>query len=115
MSAQILAFCGLVCSECPAYIATQANDIPKLTSLAQEWFDGSTDHTIILCDGCKPRDHDSHTMQWCSECPTRLCAMGRGLENCAHCEAYGCQKLNMVFDQSQEAKVNLDRIRATLQ
>lgn len=114
MSTQLLAYCGLDCSQCPAYIATQANDLARLTSLAAEWFDGSTDYTMILCDGCKPNGRDARIMKWCSECPTRSCAMERELENCAYCQDYGCQKLLMVFEQSQQAKENLDRIRAML-
>ena len=114
MSNPTHAFCGLDCSQCPAYIATQSNDIPKLTSLAAEWFDGSTDYTIILCDGCRSNLDDSHIMKWCSECPTRNCAMNRGLENCAYCDDYGCEKLLMVFEQSPDAKTTLDRIRSLL-
>jgi len=67
MSDQMLSYCGIDCSVCPAYIATQANDIEKLTSLAGEWFEGSTDYSIVVCDGCK----GDRLMQWCSECPTR--------------------------------------------
>lgn len=114
MSTRLLAYCGLDCDQCPAYIATQANNIAKLTSLAAEWFDGATDHTIILCDGCKSNSQDSRIMKWCAECPTRACAVERQLDNCAHCQDYGCQKLLMVFEQSQQAKENLDRIREML-
>ena len=114
MSSQMLAYCGLDCSKCPAYIATQANDIAKLTSLAGEWFDGSSDHTIILCDGCKLNGSDARIMKWCAECPTRACAIDHGLENCAHCNDYGCEKLLMVFNQSPEAKSNLDQIRSSI-
>jgi len=111
MTTQLIAYCGLDCSQCPAYIATQAGDIPKLTSLAKEWFDGATDHTMIFCDGCNT---DGRTMQWCAECPTRACTMAHGLENCAPCSDYGCEKLLKVFEQSVEAKSNLDRIRTLL-
>jgi hypothetical protein len=114
MSTQLLAYCGLDCSQCPAYIATQAEDISKLTALAGEWFDGATDHTIILCDGCKPNGRDARIMKWCSDCPTRDCAMEREVENCAFCSDYGCPKLLKVFEHSVEAKINLDRIRALL-
>ena len=114
MSSQLLAYCGLDCGQCQAYIATQANDIAKLTTLAGEWFDGSSDHTIILCDGCQPIHSESRIMKWCSECPTRACAISRDLENCAYCDDYGCEKLLMVFSQSQEAKSNLDHIRSGL-
>ena len=111
MSDQILSYCGIDCSACPAHIATQAEDIEKLTSLAQEWFEGSTDYTIIVCDGCNT---GNRIMKWCGECPTRACVIERALENCAHCDDYGCEKLQNVFTMSADAKINLDKIRATL-
>jgi hypothetical protein len=108
---QLIAYCGIDCATCPAYIATQANDVKKLTSLAQEWFEGATDHTIVICDGCKS---DERIMKWCSECPTRASAIERGVENCAYCDDYGCEKLLKVFEMSADAKANLERIRATM-
>jgi hypothetical protein len=36
------------------------------------------------------------------------------LENCAHCDDYGCKKLLKVFEMSDEPRKNLERIRATL-
>jgi hypothetical protein len=111
VSNQLMAYCGIDCSACPAYVATQANHVEKLTSLAEEWFEGSTDYTIILCDGCKSTDR---IMKWCVECPTRACAIDHGHENCAHCDDYGCEKLLKVFEMSADAKANLDRIRAIL-
>jgi hypothetical protein len=111
MTTQLMAFCGIDCSICPAYIATQANDIAKLTSLAQEWFEGSTDYSIIVCDGCNT---NGRIMKWCGECPTRACAIEREHENCAYCEDFGCEKLLKVFEMSVDARTNLERIRATL-
>lgn len=111
MSEQLLSYCGIDCHSCPAYIATQANDIEKLTALAGEWFDGATDHTIILCDGCKS---DGRIMKWCAECPTRACAIERELKNCAYCADFGCKKLLKVFEMSADAKANLEKIRAVL-
>ncbi|MCJ7701103.1 MAG: DUF3795 domain-containing protein [Anaerolineales bacterium] len=111
MTTQLLAYCGLECSTCPAYVATQDNDIAKLTDLAQEWFGGEIEPSQILCDGCNA---GGRLMHWCSECSIRACASERGEENCAHCDDYGCEKLQKVFEQSVEAKANLDRIRALL-
>ena len=111
MSEQLLSYCGIDCAACPAYVATQANDIEKLTTLAGVWFDGATDHTIVLCDGCKS---DGRIMQWCAACPTRACTIECELENCAYCDNFGCEKLLKVFEMSADAKTNLDRIRATL-
>ena len=111
MTEQMLAYCGIDCSQCPAYLATQADDVEKLTSLAQEWFEGSTDYSIIVCDGC---NSGGRIMQWCAQCPTRACVVEIGLENCAHCDQYGCEKLLKVFELSEDAKANLENIRAAL-
>ena len=111
MSEQMLSYCGIDCSVCPAYIATQAMDIEKLTTLAGQWFDGAVDYAIVLCDGCKGQNR---IMKWCSECPTRACAVEHHVENCAYCGDYGCQKLLKVFEMSDEPRKNLERIRASL-
>lgn len=110
MSEQMLSYCGIDCAVCPAYLATQANDIEKLTTLAGQWFEGATDYTIVLCNGCKS---DGHIMKWCAECPTRACAIERELENCAYCADFGCEKLLKVFEMSADAKANLELIRAS--
>ncbi|MBN1875577.1 MAG: DUF3795 domain-containing protein, partial [Anaerolineae bacterium] len=34
---KIIAYCGLNCAECPAYLATQANDMEALEHVAEEW------------------------------------------------------------------------------
>jgi hypothetical protein len=44
----------------------------------------------------------------------RACAIARGLENCAHCADYGCEKLAVCFEHSAETRVVLDRIREGL-
>ena len=111
MSSKLIAYCGLDCATCPAFIATQENDLLKLTSLASEWFDGSTDHAIILCDGCKPNRPDARIMKWCSECPVRICVMERNLDSCAFCSDYPCERLNNVFENAEQAKTTLDQLR----
>ena len=111
MTEKQLSFCGIDCTTCPAYIATQANDIEILAKLAGEWFEGGTDYSIVVCDGCRG---DGRIMQWCAECPTRACAINRDLENCAFCVDYGCEKLLKVFEMSDEPRKNLEQIRATL-
>ncbi|MCX6027799.1 MAG: DUF3795 domain-containing protein [Chloroflexi bacterium] len=34
---RIVAYCGLVCSECPAYIATQADDLAMKERVVAQW------------------------------------------------------------------------------
>ncbi|MDH4207760.1 MAG: DUF3795 domain-containing protein [Anaerolineae bacterium] len=111
---EILAYCGIVCTECPAYPATQAGDDEHLGHVAQEWSneDLKLEPADLLCDGCLPGA--TRYAVFCSECGARLCALARGLPNCAHCEDFGCEKLRTTFEMVPDAKVRLDRIRDSL-
>jgi hypothetical protein len=111
MSNQIIAYCGINCSECPALIATREADIDKLRTLALEWYNEENDTTSCLCDGCNvPGRKNKH----CVECGVYLCASQRGEINCAYCDDYGCETLTKLFDMIPIAKENLERIRASL-
>jgi hypothetical protein len=111
MAEKIIAYCGLVCTECPALIATQENDTDKLKALALEWYGEEDDATFYLCDGCTTGGHKN---KHCLECGVRLCAMERGEVNCAHCADYGCETLTGLFQYIPQAKENLEQIRASL-
>jgi hypothetical protein len=117
----IVAYCGLVCSDCDAYVATQANDLEGLERLAQrarEEF-GMEDATAeaSMCDGCLA--DGGRQIAYCAMCEIRACATGRGLGgppplNCAHCADYACQKLEGFFAHATDARAVLDEIRASL-
>ncbi len=114
---QIIAYCGLACSECPAYLATQANDDTARERVATEWRKayGASHLTAddINCDGCLAEN--GRLFGHCQECPIRACAAERGLTNCAHCDGYeGCEHLTEFFNMAPEAKAILDQIRAQL-
>jgi len=111
MSDQLIAYCGLVCTECHAFVATRENDNEKLKSLALEWYGQENDAQYCLCDGCTT---DGQKNKHCHECGVRLCAMERGVINCAHCDDFGCETLTGLLDFIPLAKENLDIIRATL-
>jgi hypothetical protein len=111
MSEQIIAYCGLVCTECPAYIATREDDTEKLKALALEWYGKEDNVTFCLCDGCPTEGRKN---QHCLECGVRLCAIERGVVNCAYCDDYGCDTLTALFQHIPVAKENLERIRTTL-
>lgn len=34
---KMIAYCGLVCTNCPAYVATQADDRDALEKVAAQW------------------------------------------------------------------------------
>lgn len=116
MAEKMIAYCGLVCSECPAYIATQADDMEALGRVAAEWrkeFDASITVADCVCDGCTSGSErlSSHAR---SGCEVRACGVGRGVLNCAHCDDYGCEKLTGFFQFAPDAKTSLEEIRATL-
>jgi hypothetical protein len=113
---KIIAYCGLVCSDCPAYTATQANDPTALEKVAAQWRQEYNAPNItvesVICDGCLDGGRKcSH----CTECDIRACGVERGVANCAHCADYPtCAKMQRFFGFVPQVKVTLDGIRAQL-
>ncbi len=110
---KIIAYCGIECSECPAYLATQKNDIKEIKKITKEWSSESMSFKPedIYCDGCTS---EGKHFGWCTECPIRSCCQEKGYENCAYCEDYFCDNLKMTFDKTPAAKERLDEIRQKL-
>jgi hypothetical protein len=113
---RIIAYCGLVCSDCDAYVATQANDLEALERLAQRARTefGLADATAetTMCDGCLTES--GRQIGYCATCEIRACGVARGVVNCPHCADYACDKLESFFAQATEARPVLDEIRASL-
>lgn len=108
----MLAFCGLNCVKCDAFIATQTNDDEMRARVAREW-STALDTTIkpedINCTGCLSSGVKTY---YCDQmCEIRKCASARKFETCADCEAYACDKLDQVFKISQDAKIALDNLK----
>lgn len=112
----IIAYCGLVCSDCPAYSATQAGDWAELERVAAQWrqeFDAPhLTAASVQCDGCLT--DVGHKFGHCHECQVRACGLERGVVNCAYCEDYACETLQAFFGWVPEARTRLDGIRAGL-
>jgi len=112
---KIVAFCGLTCTDCKAFMATQENDDAKRREVAEAWskaFGHEIKPEEINCDGCLTRD--GRHINYCSVCEIRKCGMEKGVENCAYCIDYDCEKLAKFFEQSSEAKKTLEEIRQQL-
>jgi len=113
---KIIAYCGLNCSDCPAYIATQKNNTNELERIAKKWSNERKqfDAKDILCDGCHS---DDRIFQWCKECDIRSCAREKRLESCAYCEDYICELLNNALGKNIDpsAKQRLDEIRKNIE
>ena len=113
---KIVAHCGIVCSDCTAYIATQSGERPALERVAAQW---KKEYNLaqvtvedVTCDGCLGEGgrKGSH----CAECDIRACAVARGVANCAHCPDYACDKLERFFGFAPGTRAVLDQIRASL-
>jgi len=109
---EMIACCGLVCTKCPAYIATQKNDDELRKKTSESWskmFGAEIKPESINCDGCLSNTH--RLFGYCLECKIRKCCQERKLANCAECQDYGCEKLMAFFNQAPEAKAKLEELR----
>ena len=112
---EIIGVCGLSCSECPAYQATQKDDDEERKRVAEMWtkeYGADVKPEDINCDGCTV--FDGRHFQHCSVCEIWKCGIDRGAENCAHCADYACEKLGKFFEMVPQAKTKLDEIRSSL-
>jgi hypothetical protein len=116
---EMIAFCGLKCSDCPAYIATAVDNSELLEQVVCEWRTAfnSPDISIedILCDGCQTID--GRLNGYCQHCSIRACGKSQGIPNCAHCKNYSCMELERLLaicDQQTGYFTYANRARMTL-
>lgn len=107
----MIAFCGLECQSCPAFIAYKTDDQELREKTALEWqnaHDPGITAEDINCTGCTG---DGIKFSWCiSGCPIRKCALEKEVTTCGHCESYPCETLGMIIDNVPPARENLQRI-----
>jgi len=109
---KIIAKCGLVCSECSAYIATQKNDDALRAETAKKWsemFKADIKPMDINCDGCQ--SESPRLFNYCSTCEIRKCARAKQVATCASCPEYSCKKLDEFLAQVPEARKVLEGLR----
>lgn len=112
---KMIAYCGIICSECPAFIATKNNDDEAKIKLAKEWsemYKSEMKPEDIDCDGCLATT-ERH-VGYCNTCEIRKCASQKSLLNCAYCSDYPCSQLSNFFEMAKEAKINLEELRKSL-
>lgn len=111
--AKILAFCGLDCGECEAYVATQKDDRTGLEAVAKQWAAQygakAISADMCVCDGCSSgkRTSTAHAVT----CAIRLCATARGVTTCGHCQDYACETLKGFFAFAPALRDKLEAIR----
>ena len=110
-----ISFCGINCSQCEAFIATKNDDDKLRRETAEKWsktYSADIKPEYINCRGCISTEEPlfSH----CKVCEYRLCGIDKGVENCAHCDEYACEKLVNFHANVPEAKNTLDKIKESL-
>ncbi len=112
---KIIGYCGIVCSDCPVFLATKINDDTerkRVADLFTKQYKREYTSEEINCDGCT--SDSLHLFHYCGNCVRRKCARDRNLKNCAYCPEYPCAKLAGLFSAYPRAKETLDKIRLEL-
>ena len=104
-----IAYCGLDCEQCDAYIATLHDDQALREKTAKLW--AALNHAPILpehinCQGCRA---DGAKTVFCEQlCAVRRCARQRGVVTCGDCpEMESCPTVGAIFANAPQAKKNL--------
>ena len=106
---KMIAYCGLDCEKCDAYLATIHNDQAlreKTAKLWSEWNKTTILPEHINCEGCRV---DGVKSVYCeSLCGIRQCGLKKGLETCGDCpEMENCRTLEPIISTNPAALKNL--------
>lgn len=105
-----IAYCGLDCQKCDAYIATVNDDLILKEKTAELWSklnNANISSDMINCMGCKS---DGIKSMYCKYlCEIRKCAKVNDYETCAQCDKLrDCDKIRSIIDNNKEVRVFID-------
>ena len=109
---KMIAYCGLDCEKCDAYIATINDDQALREKTAQLW--SELNHFPIRpeqinCQGCRA---DGVKTVFCdSLCEIRRCALKKNVTTCGDCPLLGsCGTVGKIHENNPQALANLKEI-----
>ncbi len=107
---RLIAYCGMDCRQCDAYVATVNDDweLRERTATAWSEMNGVTIYPEqINCRGCRS---DGIKCAYCqNNCPIRRCAVDRGIYSCGECdEKATCPLINEFISNNPEVLINLE-------
>ncbi len=108
----MIAYCGLDCSACEAFIATRENDDTKRAAVAEKWtvtYNTEMTKDQINCQGCKSTGKRFFFSE--NRCEIRKCNIEKSNANCAECSDYKCQKLEEIIAMAPQVGVALESLR----
>ena len=110
----MIAFCGLDCEKCDAYLATINQDSELRERTARLWSE-LNQVTItpdqINCKGCRAEGEKTFYCE--SLCGIRQCALQKDVETCRECnEMETCQLIGAIIGNNPSALNNLQQKRS---
>ncbi|HBN13308.1 MAG TPA: hypothetical protein DD415_06805 [Clostridiales bacterium] len=106
---KLIAYCGLDCARCDAYLATMNDDWELRKKTAKLW--GELNNAPILpehinCQGC--RVEGVKTVFCENMCGVRQCALKKGVTTCADCQNLDkCSTVGAILANDLSALKNL--------
>ena len=108
----MIAYCGIDCSKCDSYLATQSGSDEELAKIADKLsklYHAEVRPEYVVCDGCKEGARHSY---FCSNmCAMRKCCVEKHYETCIECGDFPCADLQAELDHVPDARSNLEKLR----
>ena len=103
--------CGIMCNECPVFIATERDDDSMRKFLAHEYSDGERKFypKDISCCGCRTVSADCN--KFGKGCEIRKCCKERHVMLCAECKNYPCDKIQSCVPWGSGQRVRREEMR----
>jgi len=108
----MIAYCGIICTKCPVYLATQANDDKAREDVVKLWSKQYGIHMSVEdanCDGCHTAG--GRLIGHCRVCGIRACGMEKKVNTCADCADYACEQLKAFHSVAPHAGRMLEKLR----
>lgn len=109
---KIIARCGLICSNCPTFLATKNDNDDareKTAAFYAKEYGFNLKPEDINCDGCLAIG--GRLLDFCKNCEIRQCCNNKNLPHCAVCDEQLCEKLVKFHEFSPHAKASFDALK----
>ena len=108
----MIAYCGIDCSKCDSYLATQSGNDEELVKVAEKLsriYNTEVKPEYVICDGCRAGKRHSY---YCTNlCKMRQCCIEKQYNSCIECSEFPCKELQFELNNNPEAKGNLEKLR----